>query len=79
MVLRFQTFANLVHSRVHLKYLENVGELQVIPPISGEIAADFLVGFATLPRVTALTNMDWAGTAAAESHLVTGWQDTIKE
>lgn len=43
-VLRFQTFAafaNLVHSRVHLKYLENVGELQVVPPISGEIAADF--------------------------------------
>ena len=39
----------------------------------------FLVGCATLPRVTALTNMDWAGTAAAESHLVTGWQDTIKE
>jgi hypothetical protein len=48
-------------------------------PFQVKLRLIFFVGGATLPRVTALTNMDWAGTAAAESHLFTGWQDTIKE
>lgn len=45
--------------------------------VEKKIAADFSCWVCHI--VTALTNMDWAGTAAAESHLVTGWQDTIKE
>ena len=56
MVLWFQAFA-----------IESVAELY--HPFLVKLRLIFLVGFATLPRVTQLTNMRWAGAAVAESHL----------